>query len=215
MIGLDALISGIEHQFGKENIRALYQFGAHELPAVRKHELHLLLVLEDGQLVRSNLPPKLTKGIASIQIFNVSELATASDVFPLEFMDLKWGRELLVGTDVLADVVIQGANIRHEAEFYTRSVILRLRAAVATNLSPTPVIAYGVSDVIRSIRGLLNQNEAGRVRTPEEVVNRMETWLKHPLPELKKSVTSQTIQQVDVASFLDELIILVKNIDQL
>jgi hypothetical protein len=53
----------------------------------------------------------------------------ASDVFPVEFLDMMDHRRVLTGRDPLAEVAVSKANLRHQCEHELRSIVLRLRAA--------------------------------------------------------------------------------------
>jgi predicted nucleotidyltransferase len=59
--------------------------------------------------------------------FTVSELQNAADVFPIEFHQMEKARKVLYGTDVLADVKISDAFLRHQVEYELRSKLILLR----------------------------------------------------------------------------------------
>ncbi len=59
--------------------------------------------------------------------FTVAELKDAGDVFPIEFHQMERARKVLYGEDVLADMVISDAFLRHQTEYELRSKLLQLR----------------------------------------------------------------------------------------
>ncbi|MER3430921.1 MAG: hypothetical protein C4324_07745 [Blastocatellia bacterium] len=59
--------------------------------------------------------------------FTVKEIQDAADVFPIEFYQMESARRVLFGKDVLADVPISDANLRHQCEYELRSKLLLLR----------------------------------------------------------------------------------------
>ncbi len=59
--------------------------------------------------------------------FTVSELQNAADVFPIEFHQMEAARKVLYGKDVLADVKISDAYLRHQVEYELRSKLILLR----------------------------------------------------------------------------------------
>jgi predicted nucleotidyltransferase len=59
--------------------------------------------------------------------FTVSELQNAGDVFPIEFHQMQAARKVLYGADVLKDVVISDAYLRHQIEYELRSKLILLR----------------------------------------------------------------------------------------
>jgi predicted nucleotidyltransferase len=59
--------------------------------------------------------------------FTAYEVANATDVFPIEFNQMKRARKVLFGKDLLADIDISNENLRHQVEFELRSKLLMLR----------------------------------------------------------------------------------------
>lgn len=59
--------------------------------------------------------------------FTVSELENAADVFPIEFHQMEAARKVLYGQDVLADLKISDAYLRHQVEYELRSKLILLR----------------------------------------------------------------------------------------
>jgi len=99
-------------------------------------EVHLLIVLADAEVAtldalagplafwrRNDLPvPRLVTR---------AELARMSDVFPLEIADLGAHREVLVGADPVAGVVVDDEHIRLQCEREITEKLLRLREGYA------------------------------------------------------------------------------------
>jgi hypothetical protein len=59
--------------------------------------------------------------------FTMSELATASDVFPIEFHQMTLAHKVLYGPDLLAGIAVDDANLRHQTEYELRSKLIQLR----------------------------------------------------------------------------------------
>lgn len=59
--------------------------------------------------------------------FTVAELSDAADVFPIEFHQMERARQVLYGTDVLANLKISDEYLRHQTEFELRSKLIQLR----------------------------------------------------------------------------------------
>ena len=59
--------------------------------------------------------------------FTVSELQDAADVFPIEFYQMEVSRKILYGKDVLENVEVSDANLRHQVEYELRSKLILLR----------------------------------------------------------------------------------------
>jgi hypothetical protein len=59
--------------------------------------------------------------------FTVSELQTASDVFPIEFHEMSEARKVLFGQDVMADISVSDKFLRLQTEYELRSKLIQLR----------------------------------------------------------------------------------------
>ena len=59
--------------------------------------------------------------------FTKRELQNAADVFPLEFLDIRYPHELLYGKDMINDVRIEKKHVRRELESELRSKLIHLR----------------------------------------------------------------------------------------
>ena len=59
--------------------------------------------------------------------FTVSELKNAADVFPIEFHQMEAARKVLYGEDILANIEISDAYLRHQVEYELRSKLILLR----------------------------------------------------------------------------------------
>lgn len=59
--------------------------------------------------------------------FTVSELQDAADVFPVEFHQMERARKVLYGADVLENLNVSDANLRHQTEYELRSKLVQLR----------------------------------------------------------------------------------------
>lgn len=61
-------------------------------------------------------------------IFTKKELLESADVFPLEFLDMKFPHEVLYGEDVMNAVKFEKRAVRKQVEFELRSKLIHLRA---------------------------------------------------------------------------------------
>ena len=60
-------------------------------------------------------------------LFTEEELKDGLDVFPLEFLDIKYPHELLLGTDIIGGMEPDKKNVRRQLEFELRSKLIHLR----------------------------------------------------------------------------------------
>ncbi|MGI9036228.1 MAG: hypothetical protein ACR2GD_09345 [Pyrinomonadaceae bacterium] len=59
--------------------------------------------------------------------FTVSEIQKATDVFPIEFHQMRKARKVLYGEDLLANLEISAEFLRHQTEYELRSKLIQLR----------------------------------------------------------------------------------------
>jgi len=59
--------------------------------------------------------------------FTQEEMMRASDVFPIEFLDMSQAHQMLYGPDPFEGLVISQDNLRHQLEFELRGKLIRLR----------------------------------------------------------------------------------------
>jgi len=59
--------------------------------------------------------------------FTKRELQNAADVFPLEFLDIKYPHEVLYGQDLIEAIKIEKKHVRRELESELRSKLIHLR----------------------------------------------------------------------------------------
>jgi hypothetical protein len=72
-----------------------------------------------GAWVKEGNPPPV--------YFTAAEIADASDVFPIEFLDMARERRVLAGRDPLDGVDVSRRNLRHQVEYELRGKLIRLR----------------------------------------------------------------------------------------
>lgn len=67
------------------------------------------------------------QGMATPLFMDPDFVRTALDVFPIEFQDMRDRHRVLWGPDLLADLVIERANVRRQCEQELRGKLLKLR----------------------------------------------------------------------------------------
>jgi hypothetical protein len=91
--------------------------------------------------------------------FTAKEVENASDVFPIEFHQMKRARKVLYGRDVLAGIDISNENLRHQVEFELRSKLIMLRRqyipASATVAGLERLMSESLVSFIALFRGVL------------------------------------------------------------
>jgi len=98
----------------------------------RRSDLNLLIALnrittEDLRL--SQVPMSQWQGLGQPMpiYFSVAELNDATDVFPIEFLQMEKARKVLYGRDPFEFIQISRANLRHQTEYELRTKLIQLR----------------------------------------------------------------------------------------
>ncbi|RAP32884.1 hypothetical protein DID77_03990 [Candidatus Marinamargulisbacteria bacterium SCGC AG-439-L15] len=166
----------------------------------------LLMIIEDdfGGDLDPFLPLKknLGKECESIKLFTVSEFKNSLDVFPIEFLDMKENRELLVGTDIFLDLHVEDHNLRHESEFYLRSHLLKCRESFLKGWSsPKQLVQDSLPAFLKVLKYSLNLTDG----TP--LMGQLESVTGLQLPQIKAFIESdlKTVSDASFLAYLNEL----------
>jgi predicted nucleotidyltransferase len=94
----------------------------------------------------------IKKGNHAPMIFTAEEFEHSSDVFPIEFLDMKSNHRVLAGSDPFLNIVVQDWHLRHECEYELRSKLLKLRqsymVALGNKLALRSLLVSSVSSFI-------------------------------------------------------------------
>jgi len=83
-------------------------------------------------------------------LLSEDEVRTSTDCFPIEFHDMQERRRVLMGQDVIADLVIDKSFYRAEVEHELRAKLLRLRQKAAGVLADKPALLRLMIDSVSS-----------------------------------------------------------------
>ncbi len=131
----DAFIDDLRGAHGK-NLASVVLYGSAASGDFVRHQsdYNLLVALhnitpKDLRAAQAPLREWSKMGHSIPVYFTVSELQTAADVFPIEFHQMERARKVLYGADVLANLEVSGAHLRHQTEYELRSTLIQLRRA--------------------------------------------------------------------------------------
>jgi len=122
------------------SFRALYVYGSALGPGFDRDssDVNLLVVLDSMPFARLEAladgaaklpPPGDGKFRFAPLVLTEGTLQGSTDVFPIDFLDLKERRALIEGADVLAGLEVPLVNLRHQCEYELRSRFIGLRQA--------------------------------------------------------------------------------------
>ena len=103
-------------------------------------------------------------------VLTAEQLRDSTDVFPVEFLDLLTRRALVHGTDLVAELELDGRNLRHQCEWELRSKLVGLRQAFL-RAGGKPGVAHDLmaraaGGIAATARGLLALHEV--TQAPED-----------------------------------------------
>ncbi len=122
---VEQLIKEMEELIG-DNLISVVQFGSEGEPN------NLLLVLNKlGFDVLNGIRPLVIKyrkkGFVVPLLFTKEELFDGADVFPLEFLDIKYPHKTLYGEEIINKIKFDKTHVRRQLEFEFRSKLIHLR----------------------------------------------------------------------------------------
>jgi len=159
---LQALKEGLEKAVGN-NLAALVVYGS----AARggyvpdESDLDVIVVLDDTSLPQLHkIAEPLTQarygGRVEAMILKRDNLASAADVFPLLYDDLRQRHVILSGTDVFAGLAVADTHRRLRIEQELREARIRMRRAVVDALGSESEIAGAVARKVKQVRSPLH-----------------------------------------------------------
>ena len=88
-------------------------------------KLEIFLLKQNLKLVSSGIK----KGIVAPLFLTIKHIESSSDVFPIEFLDMKNRHALIYGEDILSKIIVEPENLRLECEQILKGKLIRLRQA--------------------------------------------------------------------------------------
>lgn len=122
---VDELINEIKN-LNESNLISVVRFGSEGQPN------NILLVMDkldfdNLQKIKPIIIKYRKKTNVVPLIFTKEELFSGADVFPLEFLDIKYPHEVLHGEDIVDKIKFDKSHVRRQLEFELRSKMIHLR----------------------------------------------------------------------------------------
>jgi hypothetical protein len=149
-----------------ENLKSVVVFGSAAGPdyVPKKSNVNLLVVCQEVGLKTLKTTLKTVKkgrkkGIVAPLFLTVEHMRTSSDVFPVEFLEMRDGHVVIYGDEVFDGLDIGFENLRLECEEQLKGMLIRLRQAFlevgkdAKEL--TGVLLDSISSLTPVLRGVL------------------------------------------------------------
>lgn len=144
---LEQFVNDIKSVY-EDNLESLVLFGsaATEDFSRQYSDYNLILVLKQispTELQKSNKIVKkwMKSGNSAPLFFDENHIKTSTDVFPIEFYDIKSSRKILLGKDPFTEIKIENTNLRHQCESELKGKILQLQSRFAQIASDERTVA--------------------------------------------------------------------------
>ncbi len=171
-----------------ENVRSVVVYGSAAGPdyVPKKSNVNLLVVCREVGLEVLRKVLKLVKkgqkkGIVAPLFLTVEHMRTSSDVFPVEFLEMRDEHLIIHGEEVFEGLEIGFENLRLECEEQLKGGLIRLRQAyleVGSNgRALLRVVLESISSLIPVFRGILRLLGDDPPRAKAEVVEALSSRL--------------------------------------
>lgn len=116
------------------------------------------------------------KGVISLML-TLEHIRTSTDVFPIEFSEMKENHLLIYGEDILTEISVNPENIRRQCEQQIKGGLIRLyQIYLETELKPKRMAALLENSLVSLIpifRNLLKLKKAPYSFNKEDVINKL------------------------------------------
>jgi hypothetical protein len=171
-----------------DNLRSVVVYGSAAGPdyVPKKSNVNLLVICREVKLETLQNSLKIIKkgrkkGIVAPLFLTDEHMRTSSDVFPIEFLEMRDGHTLVYGEEVFAGLQIGFENLRLECEEQLKGMLIRLRQAyleVGSDAKAlTGVILDSISSLVPVLRGILRLLGDEPPRAKAEVVDALTSKL--------------------------------------
>ena len=123
-------INGLKRIYADELVSVIIYGSAVSGEFADKHSnLNILAVLKDADLNNLKKAADFIRRFKMIKPLFLTEhyIATSTDIFPIEFLDMRENYRVLYGKDILRDILIDIRNLRFQCEQELKAKLLNLR----------------------------------------------------------------------------------------
>lgn len=123
-------LKGLKSIFARDLISViLYGSAASGEFVEKRSNLNLLVVLKNSGLENLKTASGVVNKSRLINPLFLTEryIASSTDIFPIEFLDMKENHEVLYGKDVLKDIVVETVNLRFQCEQELKAKLIGIK----------------------------------------------------------------------------------------
>jgi len=200
----------------KENLKAAIKFGTEGQPnnllfVVDNLDFNVLEQIKELVIKHSN------KTDIVPLFFTKEELVDGSDVFPLEFLDIKQPHRLLFGEDVIDKIKFSKKNVRRQVEFELRSKLIHLRENyiwIKKNKDLNKLLQSAVPSLMPLFYGLLFLKD---IKAPTELNALFELVAKNYNIDVSilRKVRDKNIKDNELKKYVEELMVFLSELGEI
>ncbi|MCM8796656.1 MAG: hypothetical protein NC923_02065 [Candidatus Omnitrophica bacterium] len=127
---VNGFLQGLNQIYADELVSVIVYGSAASGEFVERHSnLNLLVVLKDSSIENIKKASELVARYRMLSplFMGETDIATSTDVFPIEFLDMRENYLLLYGKDILKDLQIDTKNLRFQCEHELKAKLISLR----------------------------------------------------------------------------------------
>jgi len=157
---IDEFVRGLEDVYKEDLVSVILYGSAASGEFVDEHSnLNLLIVLKDAGLENiKKSAAVVNKGKFRMFMplfFNRDYITSSTDVFPVEFLDMKENYVLLAGEDVLKDITVDLKNLRFQCEHELKAKLISLRQFFLKNHKDRAILRNALFKTVNSVTHIL------------------------------------------------------------
>lgn len=153
---IEILISEIKNIINERLLSAVLYGSYADGTNTKSSDINLIVVIEQLTAVDlKNLNPAIKKWQKSNNILPVfmgkTEWFASTDVYPMEYSDIKDRSSILYGEDIVSNLKIDKCNLRLQCESETKNLLIRLRQGYVSNCGDKKIISELIINSSKSL----------------------------------------------------------------
>jgi len=174
-------VQGLKDVYREDLISAiLYGSAASGEFASRYSNLNLVIILRNTDPPTLKRASKLMRKFRMINgLFMTEEyVRTSTDVFPIEFLDMKENHSVLYGRDILKDIRVDTRNLRFQCEQELKAKLIKIKQAYPLVCGNAPALRRmlfaSVTSILHILRNVLRVKAKEAAYSKDEVLRQLQ-----------------------------------------
>ncbi len=178
-------------------------------------DINLIIVIKDLEAIdlknATKMVQKWEKTKNPMPIFmDYNEWFCSSDVYTIEYLDIKDNYKILFGEDVVNPLVIETKNLRLQCESEIKNLLMKLRQNYIltgnNHKAKENLIKYSFKSSISLFRAILRITDLGISDDKKEIIKRISDKTEIDLPTYEKCISFKDNKNAIKAKEFDDII---------